>query len=119
MSSNLPLTPNADPISDYFSRQSLPGLSISPDNADAVIGYFQSVTGNAATGSVLASSVMYTALNQGLDIMQLMDEFRKLNGAELNIYLTMFLNINRTGTSLLGISNSPTLSKYVSRSILA
>ena len=49
----------------------------------------------------------------------ILDEFRKLNKNELNAYLTMFLNLNRVGTSLLGLSNSPQLNKYIARSILA
>ena len=118
MSNNLPSVPNVDPVSNYFTKQLLPGLSISPSSADAIIGYFQGVTGNVDTGNTLASAVMYTALNQGVDIMQLLDEFRKLDGAALNAYLTMFLNIDRAGTSLLGISNSPVLNKYVKRAIL-
>lgn len=39
--------------------------------------------------------------------------------SELNAYLTMFLNLNRSGTSLLGLSNSPQTSKYITRTILA
>lgn len=38
---------------------------------------------------------------------------------EINTYLTMFLNLNRSGTSLLGLSNSPLTSKYITRTILA
>lgn len=41
------------------------------------------------------------------------------NISEINTYLTMFLNLNRSGTSLLGLSNSPLTSKYVTRTILA
>jgi hypothetical protein len=39
--------------------------------------------------------------------------------SEINAYLTMFLNLNRSGTSLLGLSNSPLTSKYITRTILA
>ena len=39
--------------------------------------------------------------------------------SEVNAYLTMFLNLNRSGTSLLGLSNSPLTSKYIIRTILA
>jgi hypothetical protein len=39
--------------------------------------------------------------------------------SEVDAYLTMFLNFNRVGTSLLGLSNSPQTSKYISRTILA
>jgi hypothetical protein len=37
---------------------------------------------------------------------------------ELNAYLTMLLNSNRSGTSLLGLSNTPQVSKYITRAIL-
>jgi hypothetical protein len=39
--------------------------------------------------------------------------------SELDAYLTMFLNLNRVGTSLLGLSNSPQVSPYIQRAILA
>lgn len=39
-------------------------------------------------------------------------------GNALNAYLTMFLNLNRANTSLLGISNSPQTNKYITRTIL-
>jgi hypothetical protein len=39
--------------------------------------------------------------------------------SELDAYLTMLLNLNRVGTSLLGLSNSPRTSKYIERTILA
>jgi hypothetical protein len=41
------------------------------------------------------------------------------NLSELDAYLTMLLNLNRAGTSLLGLSNSPRTGKYVQRTILA
>lgn len=37
---------------------------------------------------------------------------------EIDAYLTVFLNLNRAGTSLLGISNQPQTNKYVQRAIL-
>lgn len=39
-------------------------------------------------------------------------------GDDLNSYLTMFLNLNRVNTSLLGISNQPQTNKYIRRAIL-
>jgi hypothetical protein len=41
------------------------------------------------------------------------------NLSELDAYLTMLLNLNRVGTSLLGLTNSPRTSKYIQRTILA
>lgn len=114
---NLPAS-NTNATTDYFNNFFKTGLTTTQNIDDAVIGYFQSITGSKESGTTLASSVIYTALSQGIDPMQLIDEFKKLDKNELNAYLTMFLNINRAGTSLLGISNSPTTNKYVARAIL-
>lgn len=179
--------------------------SVNQNVNDAVLGYFESVTGNKDSAKTLASVILYTAIQQGLDPMLFIDELRKLkvgnkveqrtpidantvvdtypnyeqlnavvqqgdfpegqlfyttsngtffklrNGAlesavnyrvehvnvgvnqtennyfyvtytteanELNAYLTMFLNLNRVNTSLLGIGNSPQTSKYIKRAIL-
>ena len=56
---------------------------------------------------------------QGLDPMSILEQFRALKGGELNLYLAMFLNLNRVGTSLVGINNQPVQNAYVTRTILA
>ena len=119
------------------------------------------------TGNTLAGAVIYTALQQNLDPMAIVEQLRILsnknkatspdysyetnkdaqdtdvtinngtswttgnvqyakpgpstpynNISELDAYLTMFLNFNRSGTSLLGLNNSPHTSKYIERAIL-
>ena len=115
---NLP-PPNVDYsttnfFENFFTQQS----GVSENTNDAVIGYFQSVTGDKESGITLAAAVLYTAGQQGIQPMELIDEFRRLKPGELNAYLTMFLNINRVSTSLLGLSNSPQTSKYVTRAVL-
>jgi hypothetical protein len=116
---NLPPISNTNNTTDFFNSFFTQSGSNSENVNDAIIGYFQSVTGNKESGITLAASVLTTAYNQGISPMELIDEFRKLNPGELNAYLTMFLNINRVGTSLLGLSNSPQTSKYIIRAILA
>lgn len=113
-----PSTKPGDSTTSFFDNFFTDGMSTSQNVNDAVIGYFQSVTGNADTGSTLAASVLYTALSQGIDPMALIDEFKQMGPQDLNAYLTMFLNINRVGTSLLGLSNSPQTNKYIARAIL-
>lgn len=116
---NLPPVEAGNSTTKYFNNFFTTGVTVNQNVNDAVIGYFQTVTGNKESGRLLASTVLYTALNQGLDPMLLVDEFKTLNGNELNAYLTMFLNTNRVSTSLLGITNAPQTSKYVTRTILA
>ena len=116
---NLPSNINTNSTTTYFNNFFKPNYTISQDVDDAIVGYFQTITGNRESGTALSAAVIYTAQTQGIDPITILDEFRKLNKNELNAYLTMFLNLNRVGTSLLGLSNSPQPNKYIARSILA
>jgi len=115
---NLPLSTNTNSTTIYFNNFFKPDYTISQNVDDTIVGYFQTITGNKDSGAALAASVIYTAQTQDIDPMTIIDEFRKLKPNELNAYLTMFLNLNRVGTSLLGLSNSPQLNKYIKRAIL-
>jgi hypothetical protein len=115
---NLPPSPIATSTTAYFNNFFTEGFTTSPNINDAIVGYFQTVTGDVDSGKTLAATVIYTALSQGIEPMSLIDEFRKLGPGELNSYLTVLLNSNRVGTSLLGISNSPQINKYIQRAIL-
>ena len=165
---NLPnQTNNSASTSAYFNNfYDLPQTT-SPMINDAVVAFFQKITNNADTGRNLAAAVIYTALQQGIDPMSVVDQLKALNDknapetyyshetndqaqddyvfdsqtgtwttgikqyakpgpstpysniTELDAYLVMLLNLNRVGTSLLGISNSPRTSPYVERMILA
>jgi|APCry1669190731_1035312.scaffolds.fasta_scaffold163327_1 hypothetical protein len=115
---NLPPASNNNTTTGYFDNFFTQINTVSENVNDAVIGYFQELTGNKDSGATLAAAVLYTAQQQNIEPMQLIDEFRKLKPNELNAYLTMFLNFNRVGTSLLGLSNTPQTSKYITRAIL-
>jgi hypothetical protein len=116
---NLPASSSLNNTTEYFNNFFSESYNVNQNVNDAVVGYFQSVTGDKASGTLLAAAVIYTAQTQGMDIMSLLDEFRKLKTQELSAYLAMLLNFNRVETSLLGISNSPPINKYIQRAILA
>jgi hypothetical protein len=116
---NLPPSTSKNTTTTYFNNFFKNGFTVSQNVDDTMIGYFQTITGDRASGTTLASAVLYTAQSQGIDPMVIIDEFRKLKPNELNAYLTMFLNLNRVSTSLLGLSNSPQTNKYIVRAILA
>lgn len=149
---NLPPNTNKEPTAEYFNNFFERDYFTSQNVDDAIIGYFESVTGDKDSARVLASTVLMTSLSQGLDPMSVIEELRRLsqknrletptgssytarvraatdenakpgpasrgNFNELDAYLTVFLNLNRAGTSLLGISNQPQTNKYVQRAIL-
>ena len=201
---NLPTSTTInDNTTQYFNNFFNPGVNVTQNVDDSLVGFFQSITGNKDSGKTLAASVLYTASSQGLDVMSFIDELRSLKKGgriehkeqidsnsvnaeyntyqdillnmndfmqgqlfyttqqnvfyklqsdtivavtgykaervvvskdnviyqyfilsytqeqnELNAYLTLLLNLNRVNTSLLGLSNSPQLNKYIARAIL-
>lgn len=242
---NLPVNPDqTQSTTDFFNNYYTQSLGVSSATNDTVVSYFQSITGDADAGRTLAGAVLYTAVQQNIDPISIVQELKKIsdknkidvpvitpltetvitqyetyqaivadkgnynegqlfyiieldvfyklingniasasgyqadrivlqdgtvvynfssisytsgkyaqrtsanavdtdvynNGtwsssgtqyakpgpsvaynsiSEINAYLTMFLNLNRSGTSLLGLSNSPLTSKYITRTILA
>jgi hypothetical protein len=104
----------------YFNNYFLGTLNITSNQNDAVTAYFQKITnGNIDSAQILASTVIYTAISQGLDPMSIVQQFQAVPEGELTLYLAMFLNLNRVGTSLVGLNNQPIINKYINRAILA
>lgn len=86
---------------------------------DAIVSYFEKQTGNKDSAKVLSRAVIETALQQNLDPMAVLDDFKKLPSGQLDAYLALFLNMSRVNTSLLGVSNMPRANKYVARTIIS
>lgn len=108
------------PTQQFFNNYFIQPSTVTGNQNDAVIAYFQKITnGNLQSAQILASTVIYTAMSQGMDPMSIVQQFQALPAGELNLYLAMFLNLNRVGTSLVGINNAPVTNKYVTRAILA
>jgi len=74
---NLPPSTNINSTTEYFNNYFTDRFNGAPTH-DAVIGYFQSVTGSLESGKLLAATIIYTAQTQGINPMELVDEFKKL-----------------------------------------
>ena len=109
---------SSDDSSKYFNNYFNAKFNVSPNIDAAILSYFDSVTDNRGSAKALASAVIYTSKTQGIDPMATLQEFTKLPQGQLDAYLTMFLNVQRIGTSYLGITNQPVTNKYVNRAIL-
>jgi|LauGreDrversion4_2_1035121.scaffolds.fasta_scaffold695531_2 hypothetical protein len=101
-------------FNNYFNKP----ISISTAKDDAIVAYFEGVTRDNHSAMVLASAVIYTSASLGVDPMTVLDEFKKLDKGVLNSYLCQLLNLNRVGTSLLGVKLKTPRNKYVSRTII-
>lgn len=102
----------------YFNNLSLPPINVSQDAGDAIQSFFESIADNKTSAQILASAVIFTSASQGTNPMVVLSEFQRLAPGELNQYLTVFLNLNRVGTSLLGLNNAINVSNPVARTIL-
>ena len=111
-------TVRGDVSTNYFNNFFKPNFDVSQNLDEVVISFFEQIATNKISARAMAGAVIYTAKAQGLDPMEILNQFRNLTDEKLNMYLTMFLNLNRVGTSLLGLSNAPITSKYIKRSIL-
>ncbi len=102
-------------FNNFFNKD----YNISPNANDAIVSYFEGVASNKESAQALAAAVIYTSLSQEVDPMSTLDQFTQLEPGELNVYLAMYLNLNRIPSSLLGVTNKPITNKYVGRTILA
>jgi hypothetical protein len=110
---------NSTSAQQYYNNYFNGTLNVTSNQNDAVNAYFQSIASNPQAAQILASTVIYTAISQGLNPMSIVQQFQEVPAGQLNYYLAMFLNLNRVGTSLVGINNQPIQNKYITRAILA
>lgn len=103
----------------FFNNFYNKSYTISPNANDAIVSYFEGIADNKEAAQALAAAVIYTSLSQEVDPMSTLDQFTQLEPGEINVYLAMYLNLNRIPSSLLGITNKPITNKYVGRTILA
>jgi hypothetical protein len=92
-------------------------IEVSSNVDAAIIAHFELITDNKESAIALASAVIYTALKQGINPMNALDEFKRLPPGDLDAYTALFLNFERKGTSFLGLKNRPSQNKYVTRAI--
>jgi hypothetical protein len=102
----------------YYNNTGIPPVTVSQNISDAVLGYFETVTGDASSAATLASAVIYTSIMQRVDPMRTIAEFKSLPTGQLNQYLAVFLNFSRIGTSFIGVNNKTHVDQYLARSIL-
>lgn len=103
---------------DFFENFFQGTGSITEEQFDAVIAYFENRADNKQTAYSLAVALLSGAYNQNITPMELLDQFRKVDARQFDLAVAFFLNLTRVPTSAVGVSNAPKTGKYVARSIL-
>lgn len=115
--SNLP-TINREITRDFFETYFQYDSSVTENEFNAVVAYFENRSDNTLAAGALALAVITTASERGIPVMEILDRFSKLSKQQIDTYLASFINLSRVPSSLLGVSNLPSLNKYVARQIL-
>ena len=102
----------------YFNNFYNSNFNVSAGANDAITAFFQQYASNITVAKNLASAVLYTALSQNLNPLQVLSDFESLPKGQLTNYLLAFLNSSRVPTSTLGINKGITTSPFVTRAIL-
>jgi hypothetical protein len=104
---------------EFFNNFFQQELTVSSALDSALIAHFEKTTNNPDAARTLAAAVLLTCAAQGFDPKEIFDRLKQLPPGSLDAYTAMFLNLQRVGTSLLGVSNRPPTSPYVQRTVLS
>lgn len=115
--SNLPSS-GTNPTNKFFSNYFIPDYTVSIGTNDAILSWFEQVTGDKDSAELLAQTVINTAQLNNEDPMQVLDQFMALPMGDLNNLLALYLNNSRVSTSLLGTVNTVVPNSRVNRTVL-
>ena len=118
---NQPSNLNTDGLNtttQFFSNYYTPTYTVSTSTDDAILSWFEQVTGDRESAQLLAQTVINTAQQNREDPLKVLAQFQALPIGMLNNTLALYLNSSRVPTSLLGVVNTPAPNKYVSRTVI-
>ena len=107
-----------DQTNKFFSNYFIPDYTVSTGTNDAILSWFEQVTGDRESAELLAQTVINTAQLNNEDPMLVLDQFMKMPMGDLNNILALYLNSSRVTTSLLGTVNAPAANQRISRTVL-
>jgi hypothetical protein len=115
---NIPVQQNN--TQSFFDSLNSPGTqpTVSDGEYDAVLSFFEERTNNVEAAQSLASAFLQACITQNVLPVTQLDYFKKLSQPNVDIYLAMFFNNTRYGTSLLGVNANQTVNPYILRTIL-
>ena len=93
----------------YFDNYFNETLTFPGADVDAVVGYFESRGFDKTSSISTASVILQQAKIDNVNVFELLDTLKGLNGTQLSYIVTEVLNNNRVNTSSLGYKvQSPT-----------
>lgn len=111
------VNPNIDQSVRIFDQFYNFELLVPPDQYDAVNSYFRSVFTDAdAAGNFTVTLFRISQLNN-IPVLNLLDQLKSTSGIELTATLAYYLNAERSGSTLLGVSEPVQPNYYTARNV--
>ena len=119
---NLPLDTNKDSATstkDFFNSYYTEGISLSSNDIDAAIGFFQSRGFDISAATSVAATLLSQSKIENVNVFQILDTLTGLNSLQLNRIVSEILNYNRLNISTLGYRvDTSTNNQYEIRNVL-
>jgi hypothetical protein len=123
MTTNLPLntasTDSTTSTKDFFNSYYTTGISLSADEIDAAVGFFESRGFEISAANSIAATLLSQSKIEKVNVFQLLDTLKGLNELQLSRVVSEVLNSNRKNISTLGYrTDTPASNQYEVRNVL-
>ena len=116
---SLPLTNPQDDIDlrvgEYFETYFSTPATFTDNDYELVKSFFVARTDNTNAAAALTAAVLNATSELGLYVADIIEQFK--NSSNLTTAVPLFLNLTRTGTSLLGYINERKVPENIKRQI--
>ena len=123
LKTNLPTNTTTDSASatkEFFDSYYSEGISLSANDVDAVISFFETRGFDISAANSIAATLLSQAKIENVKIFQIIDTLKGLSVIQLNRVVSEILNYNRLNISILGYrSDTSSLNNYETRNLLS
>ena len=113
-----PSTDSAKPVLDFFNAYEKEPISLSANDVDSVVGYFEKRGFEKSAAVTVASTILTQAKIDGVKVFKLLDTLRGLSDVQLSALITEILNYARPKSSTLGFKVDRSTAELEARNII-
>jgi len=111
---------SANDTKDFFDSYYTDGISLSSNEIDSTVGFFQSKGFDISAATSVAATLLSQSKIEKVNIFKILDTLKGLNSVELTQVVKEILNYNRLNISTLGYRvDTSENNQYEIRNVLA
>jgi hypothetical protein len=103
---------------EFFDKYFIESISYPSNQVDAVVGFFEQRGFDKSAAISVSSVLLQQAKVDNVNVFQLLDTLKGVDGKQLSAVVTQVLNLNRSRVSTLGFRNTEKVIPEEARNIL-